>query len=355
MSWTEIVGHDQVVERFQRAAAKGRLASTYLFVGPSGIGKRTFALKLAQAVLCTTHPEESLEPCGTCPACQQVAALTHPDLMRISKPKDKAFIPVETFIGDREHRMQVGLCHDIGLKPFSGTRKVAIIDDADALNQESANALLKTLEEPPQGSIIILIGTSQHRQLSTIVSRSQVVRFEGLATGEVLSVLEKLKPETDFALEELAAFSGGSIERAMVLAEPSVREFRANLLAQLATLDPGSNDFVKTTTSFIDSAGKDAAAKRVRAIGTADFVIEFYRQLLLALSGQPTSCDSELAKAVNSAIGNWNSDPENAGLAIHRSMDFQKHISANANSANAIQCWYSDLGKLNRGEQVPAI
>ena len=145
MSWSEIIGHEAVVERFKRAAHKGRLVSTYLFVGPDGIGKRKFALKLAQSVLCEVNPEEQLEPCGSCPGCQQVAASTHPDLIQISKPEDKANIPVETFIGDRDHRMQVGLCHDISLKPFSGTRKVAIIDDSDALNQESANALLKTL------------------------------------------------------------------------------------------------------------------------------------------------------------------------------------------------------------------
>ena len=153
MSWSEIIGHEAVVERFKRAALKGRLVSTYLFVGPDGIGKRKFALKLAQAVLCEVNPEEQLEPCGSCPGCQQVAASTHPDLIQIAKPEDKANIPVETFIGDRDHRMQVGLCHDISLKPFSGSRKVAIIDDSDALNQESANALLKTLEDPPKAQL----------------------------------------------------------------------------------------------------------------------------------------------------------------------------------------------------------
>lgn len=351
MSWSEVVGHDAVVERFQRAARKGRLVSTYLFVGPDGIGKRKFALKLAQSVLCTVNPEEQLEPCGTCPGCQQVAASSHPDLIQIAKPEDKANIPVETFIGDREHRMQEGLCHDISLKPFSGRRKVAIIDDADALNLESANALLKTLEEPPQGSIIILLSSSQHRQLSTIVSRSQVVRFEPLQNDEVLGILRTLEPlDTDVELEVLAASSNGSVATAIAFADPAVLEFRASLLSQLASLDPGSNEFVKTTTSFIDGAGKDGAAKRMRAAQVGNFTIDFYRQLMLALTGNQVHCDAKMATAINMAIESWTVNIEATGEAIHRSLDFQRHIAANANSANALQCWYSDLGKLNRGE-----
>ena len=351
MSWSEIIGHEAVVERFKRAALKGRLVSTYLFVGPDGIGKRKFALKLAQAVLCEVNPEEQLEPCGSCPGCQQVAASTHPDLIQIAKPEDKANIPVETFIGDRDHRMQVGLCHDISLKPFSGTRKVAIIDDSDALNQESANALLKTLEEPPQGSIIILLSSSQHRQLSTIVSRSQVIRFEPLQNDEVLTILRTLESlDTEVDLETLAASSGGSVATAIAFSDPDVLEFRATLLSQLASLDPGSHDFVKSTTTFIDSAGKDGAAKRIRATQVGSFTIDFYRQLMLALAGNQVHCDAKMATAINTAIENWTVNIEVTGEAIHRSLDFQRHIAANANSANALQCWYSDLGKLNRGE-----
>lgn len=354
MSWSDVLGHDAVVQRFRNAAQKGRLVSTYLFVGPDGIGKRKFALKLAQAVLCEVNPEEQCDPCGTCPSCQQVAASTHPDLIQISKPEDKAYIPVETFIGDRDHRMRAGLCHDISLKPFSGSRKVAIIDDADALNQESANALLKTLEEPPQGSIIILLSSSQHRQLSTIVSRSQVIRFEPLDTGEVLTILQSLNLETDVDLETLAASSGGSVSTAVAFSDPAVLEFRASLLKQLASLDPGSHDFVKTTTSFIDEAGKDSAAKRMRATQVGNFTIDFYRQLMLALAGNEVHCDSEMVSTINTAISNWTVNIETVGEAIHRSIDFQRHVAANANSANALQCWYSDLGKLNRGELTSA-
>ena len=94
MSWHRIRGHDDVVERFRRAlgcAADWRAA--FLFAGPAGVGKRTFALKLAQALLCQTRPEEALDPCGTCPSCVQVARSAHPDLDVVGKPADKSFIP----------------------------------------------------------------------------------------------------------------------------------------------------------------------------------------------------------------------------------------------------------------------
>src|SRR5262245_57916847 len=119
MPWQEILGHDRLVEQFRRALRRERLASTFLFVGPTGVGKRTFALKLAQGLLCDNVPPARLEPCGHCAACQQVAAGTHPDVEVVSRPADKAFIPLATLIGEDERRMREGLCYNISLKPFS--------------------------------------------------------------------------------------------------------------------------------------------------------------------------------------------------------------------------------------------
>ena len=114
-----------------------------------------------------------------------MSAGTHPDLEIVSKPADKRDIPLAAFIGEDDRRMKEGLCHRIGLKPFMGGRKVAIIDDADFLNPEGANALLKTLEEPPPRSVLILIGTTADKQLPTIRSRSQIIRFRPLPEDSV--------------------------------------------------------------------------------------------------------------------------------------------------------------------------
>ena len=109
--------------------------------------------------------------------------------------------------------MREGLCHNISLKPYRGGRKIAIIDDADFLNQEGANCLLKTLEEPPPKSILILIGTSEQKQLPTIRSRCQVIRFRPLAESTVAELLvSQGLIESEVEAERLAGLSGGSLE-----------------------------------------------------------------------------------------------------------------------------------------------
>lgn len=235
MSWCGIHGHDPIVDSFRNSIRRNRLASTFLFVGPAGIGKRMFAMKFAQALQCETNPDEALEPCQTCSPCQQVLALSHPDVEIVGKPDDRSFIPVATFIGDKEHRMREGLCHWIGMKPAYGRRKVAIIDDADYLNQEGANCLLKTLEEPPPRSILILIGTSQQRQLPTIRSRCQVVRFHP-PDEQFMSrrLLEMGIARDEQHGCELAQLADGSFDRARIWADDELTEFRDELWSTLA-------------------------------------------------------------------------------------------------------------------------
>src|SRR3954471_21453307 len=219
--WRGILGHDEVVDQFRRTLAAGRLASTYLFVGPPGVGKRLFAKELAHSLLCTESDEAALEPCGKCESCRMFAAGNHPDLELIGLPADKATLPIDLFIGDREHRNQEGFCYRIGLLPLFGRRKVASIDDADHFGIPSANCLLKTLEEPPPSAMLILIGTSPSRQLPTIRSRSQVVRFRGLEVETVANILVESGAVAERELAVRAAeLSEGSVERALQLADP---------------------------------------------------------------------------------------------------------------------------------------
>ena len=111
MSWQEVRGHDRQFEWFRQQYANGRLGSSFLFIGPAGIGKRTFALKLAQALLCENSAESSLVPCQGCSGFQQVAALTHPDLLTVARLKDKSGVLISQMVGDEKHRMREGLCY----------------------------------------------------------------------------------------------------------------------------------------------------------------------------------------------------------------------------------------------------
>src|SRR6478752_7590210 len=250
--WRGIYGHDDVLERFRRILSSDKLASTYLFVGPPGVGKRRFALELARSLLCTENAEADLEPCGKCESCRMFAAGNHPDLETIGLPADKSTLPIEAFIGDREHRNQEGLCHRIGLRPFFGRRKVAIVDDADHFGIASANCLLKTLEEPPPSALLILIGTSPSRQLPTIRSRSQVVRFHGLDAETVANLLVEsgAVPERQLAMRA-ANLSEGSVERALQLADPALWSFRDQLTSALTASPIESVRLARAVQAFV--------------------------------------------------------------------------------------------------------
>ena len=325
--WHGILGHDEIVERFRRTLEAGRLANTYLFVGPAGIGKRRFALELARALLCTKSPEASLEACGKCESCRLFAAENHPDLDVVRLPKDKTKLSIELFLGDREHRHQEGLCHRIGLKPFLAGRKIAIIDDADLFSQESANCLLKTLEEPPPRSLLILIGTSPSRQLPTIRSRSQIVRFAPLDTDAVVRILTgtELVPDRDQAARA-AELSEGSVERAVELADPALWSFREQLFAQLRS--PNAVRLARSVQAFVDEAGKETAQKRERLRIVIGFAVDFYRDQLYA------------SHVGGLGGGESRSGPnETVVEALDACLSALEHIDRNANLATVIQHW----------------
>ena len=299
MAWNGFIGHEQIFDRFVRSFQNKRLANTYLFAGLDGVGKKTFALNLAKALFCR-NSQADLVPCNQCPNCIQVNNREHPDLILVSKPEDKNFIPVELFLGDREHRRRKGLCHDIHLTPFSADRKVAIIDDADFLNAESANSLLKTLEEPPANSLLILIGTSEHRQLPTILSRAQVVRFQALSDDQLKQILETLEMPGEINIENLVNAAAGSVSRALMLDNESIFAFRDHLIAQLTTTDPAQNMFAKTVCEFVEGTSKESSVRRKYLRVIADFTIQLCSQWIQSTADLPHSSDID---ALKQAIG----------------------------------------------------
>lgn len=346
MAWQGIVGHDPVVEQFRRALSRGRLATSFLFAGPSGIGKRRFALTLAQALLCTRRPEVALDPCQHCPACLQVRAGSHPDVERVAKPPDKSTIPVELLIGDTEHRMREGLLHRLGLKPLQGRRKLAIIDDADFLKPEGANALLKTLEEPAPHSVLILLATSPARQLPTIRSRCQLVRFHPLPEAAVAEILvsQGLVPDAAVAAR-LAAFSGGSVARALELADNTLWEFRDRLLDALGAPAVDCLRLAADVSAFVDAAGTEAAARRARLRLVLDFATQFFQGLVRVLAGAPVPQHDTLAR-LTQAQRHWPAGRAAAQACLHRCLDALEHVERYVNQATLIEAWAHDLARL---------
>jgi DNA polymerase-3 subunit delta' len=252
---------------------------------------------------------------------------------------------VELFIGDKDHRNRDGLCHRLALKPYLGGRKIAIIDDADRFNQESANCLLKTLEEPPPRSLVILIGTSASRQLPTIRSRAQVLRFQALPVAIVADVL--LKQKIVSVREEatrLAVFSEGSVERARQLADPAMWDFRKQLLPQLSANSPNCVRLARSIQAFVDDAGKEATARRERLRTVVSFVQDYLNGLLRARVGHVPHSDELLCEAVGASDTNGQWRSTYLVLAAAEScMAALENVDRNANLALVIQKWCEEL------------
>jgi DNA polymerase III subunit delta' len=344
MAWHNIEGHDAVVEKLRRAVARNRLASSFLFAGPAGIGKRSFALRFAQALLCQNRREAKLDPCGSCQSCSMVLAGTHPDIEVVSKPEDKAFLPVELFLGDKEHRGREGLCHWIGLKPFMGGRRIAIIDDADHFNDAGANCLLKTLEEPPPESVLILIGTSPARQLPTIRSRCQLIRFQPLEEQTIARLLlaNKLVKDPNEAAR-LARHSEGSVQQAVELADADLWTCRRELLEHLSAELLDSVALAPKIAEFIEAAGKEASARRARFRRVVVFAADFYRRMAYARSDLPLPADPELSGPLETAIARFPGDAMVAAACLERCLDALEQIDRNANQSTLIEAWLDDL------------
>ena len=180
----QVVGQTRAVSLLQHSLERGTLAHAYLLIGPHHVGKMTLALNLAQALNC----EAAERPCGECASCQKIALAKHADvqIIGLSQNEDSAEARSRTEIGiDQIREMQ----HSSNLPPFEGRYKVFIIDGAEFLSNEAANCLLKTLEEPVDRVVFILLTANDRLLLTTVVSRCQRLELSPLVAGEVEAAL----------------------------------------------------------------------------------------------------------------------------------------------------------------------
>lgn len=192
MSFKDVTGHKRAVNILQRTLYKDRIPSAYLFAGESGIGKKFAAINLAKAINCLSpadtmrDPErpnsdsEVLDACDECSSCIKIDAGTHPDLLFVVPEKGE--IRVDNIRAVEEA---------LSFSPYEGIKKIVIIDDADTMNQSAANAFLKTLEEPPAESLVILVASSPDRLPETIRSRACRINFAPLSDEACERVLRK--------------------------------------------------------------------------------------------------------------------------------------------------------------------
>jgi DNA polymerase-3 subunit delta' len=336
MAWQRVRGHETVVERFARAWQRGRLAHGYLFAGPPGVGKRLFAGELAKALLCEAPPAGRLQACDQCVACTLVDAGTHPDLFAVGRPEESNEIPIE---------MMRELCRGFSLKSARGRGKVAVLDDADDLNDASANCFLKTLEEPPPRSVFILVGTSMDRQLATIVSRCQVVRFAPLPADVVGDLLKARGVDNAKHVQRLVRLADGSPGQALALADPALWQFRKVLLEGLSGPQPDTVGLARAWIEFIEEAGKESAAQRRRAGLILRLLVEFLKDALsIALGGPERLAEPEDQRHVQDFLRQ--NTPDQILAMLERGLEAETQLERYVQIALVLEGLLDALGQL---------
>jgi len=229
IAFRDITGHRHLLELIARAAVRGTLPPSVIFAGPEGVGKRIAAVALAQVMNCLAlDGTDGADACGKCAACKRIARGVHADVLLV-EPGETGTIKIDQ-VRDAIERS--------AYRPFEGRRRVVIIDDAESLNAEAQNALLKTLEEPPAASTFVLVTSRPDMLLPTVVSRCQRLRFGRLSPAEIAEVLIRDHEYAEADAHAAAALSDGSIGRALEGATDEFVEARqaaASLLESVAT------------------------------------------------------------------------------------------------------------------------
>ncbi|HAK58216.1 MAG TPA: DNA polymerase III subunit delta' [Lachnospiraceae bacterium] len=209
-AFSEIVGHEEIKSHLEEAIKKKNPFHAYIFDGDVGVGKETMAKTFAAGLLCQdSHGHD--KPCKECISCRQVESMSSPDVIWVTRAK--------TDYGVDEIREQV--IGTVDIRPYSAPYKVYIIPEAERLREESQNALLKTLEEPPEYAVFILLTSNISELLPTVLSRCLVMEFHPLSTGTVEEFLITQCQTPDYIAKESAAFAQGNIGKAIRYADAS--------------------------------------------------------------------------------------------------------------------------------------
>ena len=254
-----IIGHEQIIEQLLHAIESDRIAGAYLFAGPAYIGKETVARYFAKSINCTASEQGS---CDKCLSCRKIDNGNHPDVQIIQ--------PSGTWMKiDQIRELQKWIVY----QPLEGKRKVYILTEADCMNLEAANCLLKTLEEPPAGSVLILITSNLDALLPTIRSRCQIIDFHPLPIPDLAAYLIQQFSLAEHKAFPIASLSGGAVGKAL-------------------TRLRGEEDFSQESIPEIMETRDRLAAFRIaeqlsQNQEALDHLVTWYRDLLLLHQGAP--------------------------------------------------------------------
>ncbi len=241
MAFDRILGQEQPKQILKNALQNSSVAHAYLFYGQESIGKKQIALELAKSLNCTSLIEG--DACDECTSCRKIENRTHPDFFFVE--------PVKSTPTAREAAIKIESIRELQRKlafhPYEGKVKVAVIDDVDLMNLQAANSFLKTLEEPPSATILILISSNPFKLLPTLISRCQTIQFQPLLPENIKKILKKTMTEElieDNTLTFRTLRSRGSVKKALTEDMEDIANIRKEIVNVLETISFNRMDIV---------------------------------------------------------------------------------------------------------------
>jgi DNA polymerase-3 subunit delta' len=228
MSWNLIIGQKRVKQTIERFLSQNRLPHALLFYGPEGVGKDAAAIQLAKILNCSAGHSDS---CDKCNDCQKFDLLQHPNLnlvfpLPVGKNESSDDSPIEKLSADELLAVQSEIGRKSSLSLYEKGKRVILIMNADKMNEEASNALLKTLEEPLQNTSLILTTSNKDALLPTIISRCQLVRFDELTEDEIKNALQERESVDEQQAIIISRLANGSYSRAIELIGPELNSKR---------------------------------------------------------------------------------------------------------------------------------
>jgi len=326
LRFASLLGHEKPKALLREAVARNKMGHAYLFRGPDGVGKKRTALTLAAYINCKSPVEQ--DACGRCVSCRKFGSGSHPDLVLIAP--DGAAIKIGQV---RE------LKHQLAFPPHEAGVRVVILEDIHTMRREAANSLLKTLEEPAPGNLLVLTADLAGDILPTILSRCQVIPFGPLDHGDMARVLMQEESIDESLAFTLAAVAEGSLGRAKILWQEGLLGLRQEVVEDLLL---GGHDQAETIGLVFRLSEKAAALKE----NTGEFLALlrlWYRDLVLMAAGGPESAiaNKDLASSLPT-------DPRRWSLAqlhdkLHRLDLAERQLLRNCSRTLVLETLFFDL------------
>jgi DNA polymerase III subunit delta' len=331
MGFSAIPGNEPIKKILRLALEKGRVPNSLIFGGPEGVGKRRLAVVLAQALNCE---RETTDACGECPSCVRIAGeKKHPDVWQIEPATQ--YIKVDQMIELR---------HAAYVKPLMARRRVFIVDEAERMNEEAGNSLLKILEEPPRFTHIILVTSNPLRLLPTIRSRCRILRFSPIGRREIAAALEE-RGVLEERAKVIALFVNGNLEKALELDWDRIQEARREAWSVFAGLQQkGEASLLLRSYGF---ARREVAREDFERL--LELLASFCRDAsLLRAGGDPSLLlNPDYADELRGLESGWG--PENYAKCLDLVEQTASGLNKNHNMSLLVASFYSLVGEACHG------